>query len=74
MDPDLLLVIGIVLGLLAIPAILSAFTDGRPPRAAAILVMVAAGLIGMAVVNRPMAYTLDEVPDVFLRVIGRYLN
>ncbi|MCC6306458.1 MAG: hypothetical protein IT545_14860 [Rhodobacteraceae bacterium] len=74
MDPDLLLVIGILLGLLAIPAILSAFTDGRPPRAAAILVMVAAGLIGMAVVNRPMAYTLDEVPDVFLRVIGRYLN
>ncbi|MCL4187882.1 MAG: hypothetical protein KJZ85_09755 [Rhodobacteraceae bacterium] len=74
MDPDLLLVIGIVLGVLAVPAILSAFTDGRPPRAAAILIMVSAGLIGLAVVNRPMAYTLDEVPDVVVRVIGRYLN
>jgi len=74
MDPDLLLVIGIVLAVLAVPAILSAFTDGRPPRAAAILIMVAAGLIGLAVVNRPMTYTLDEVPDVFVRVIGRYLG
>lgn len=74
MDPDLLLVVGIVLGLLAIPAVLAAFTDGRPPRAAAILIMLAAGLIGLAVVNRPTAYTIDEVPDAFVRVIGRYLN
>ena len=74
MDPDLLLVIGIALGVLAVPAVIAAFTDSRPPRAAAILIMVAAGLIGMAVVNRPMAYTIDEVPVVFAKVVGRYLN
>ncbi len=74
MDTDLVLVIGVVLGVLAVPALVAAFADGRPPRSAAILVMVAAALIVLAIHNRPAGYRFDELPDAFVRVIGRYLN
>ena len=40
MDPDLMLVIGLVIGGFSIPSIMGALADGRVPRAAAIAVMV----------------------------------
>lgn len=74
MDSDLSLVIGIIMAVFAIPALLSAFSEGRAPRVGAILVMIASGLIVVAVLNRPSGYRLDEVPDAFVRVIGKYLR
>ena len=72
MDSDLFLVIGIVLGAFAIPALLSAFSEGRAPRVGAILVMMSCGLIAVAVLNKPTGYKLNEIPDVFVEVIGKY--
>lgn len=74
MDADLMLVVGVVLLMLALPPLLSAFSEGRPPRAAAILVMIGGTLLVLALTDRPGGYQIAEIPKVFLTVIGRYLN
>lgn len=74
MDFDLFLVIGIVVGILAVPALLGAYSENRPPRAAAILFLIGGGLIATALTQAPQGYTFAEIPDLFVRVIGRYLN
>jgi hypothetical protein len=73
-DPDLFLVIGAVLLVLAVPSLLSAFAESRPPRTAAILAIAAGILIVVAVRNNPSGYSISELPDVFIRVFGRYIN
>ncbi len=72
MDADLFLVIGIVLLTFALPPILGALSEGRAPRAAAIVVLVGGTLVVLAVNQRP--YTLDEVPRAFVRVVGKFIN
>ena len=74
MNSDLMLVIGLVIGVLVIPALLNAWTEGRTPRAAAIMVMIAIGLVVGAVRMHPGGYALADVPDVFFRVLGRLIN
>ena len=74
MDSDLFLVIGIVMAAFAIPSLLSAFSEGRAPRVGSIMVLIASGLIVVALLNRPSGYRLDEVPGAFVRVIGKLTN
>lgn len=74
MDSDLLLVIGIVIGVLAIPALLSAYSEDRAPRAGAIAVLIAGVLIVVAVNNKPGGYKISQLPDAFYRVIGHYIK
>ncbi|SMX45299.1 hypothetical protein [Actibacterium lipolyticum] len=74
MDTDLFLVIGVVLGVLAIPSLLGAYSEGRPPRAASIMVLIAGTLILLAVTNHPSGYAINDVPEAFVRVFGRYVN
>lgn len=73
MDYDLFFAVGTVLLVLAFPAVVGAFAHGRPPRAAAILVMVGGTLAGLAVSERPGVYTFEEAPAVFGRVVSHYL-
>ncbi len=74
MDPDLYFVIGLILSFLALPSVINAFTDGRAPRRAAVLVMLGGGLILLAVDARPGAYSVAGIPDVVIRVIERFLG
>ncbi len=74
MDTELMLVIGIVTGVLAIPALLGAYSESRPPRAAAILFLIGGGLVAIALTGAPRAYGFADIPGLFVRVIGRYLN
>lgn len=74
MDPDLLFVLGCVLGVLAIPAVVSAFADERTPRAPALIIVIATGMVAYAVLERPGNYNLDTAPQVFARVIGQMLR
>lgn len=74
MDPDLMLVIGLVVGGFSIPSIMGAFADGRVPRAAAIAVMVSGGLIVLAIRDHPGGYSISDIPDVFVGVVARYIN
>ena len=72
MDTDFYLVIGIIACVLAIPSLLSAFTEGRPPRAGAILILIGGVLVVVALSNHGRGYSFAEIPDVFMRVIGRF--
>jgi len=74
LDADLIFVIGVIVGLLSIPALLSAFSESRPPRAAAMMVMIAAGLIVVAVLQKPGGYNVEQAPDVFFGVVARLVN
>jgi len=73
-DPDLIFVIGLIVGILAVPALLSAFSESRAPRAAAIMIMIAAGLVAIAVIQKPGGYTLNEAPEILFSVVGRIVN
>ena len=73
MDTDLLLVAGVVLLALTLPAIVSALTDGRPPRLAALVVMIGGTMVAIALSSRPGGYSFAEMPDVITRVVARFL-
>lgn len=74
MDTDLNYVIGLLIAGFAIPSIVSAYSDSRPPRAGAIALMVGAGLVALAVINSPGTYSIRSTPDAFVRVVGHYIN
>ncbi|MGK7651097.1 MULTISPECIES: hypothetical protein [unclassified Roseovarius] len=74
MDPDLIFVIGLVLGVFSIPSILSALSDGHAPRVAAVTIIASAVMIFWAVSNNPGGYEFNEIPDVFVQVVARYLT
>lgn len=74
MDPDLFLVIGIVIAVLTIPSLISAYIEGRTPRAGAVLILLSGTLIVLALSKHPAGYSFKDVPEAFLRVAGRYFN
>jgi len=73
MPHDAFLVTGVVLAGFAVPAMLSAWSDGRSPRAAAITVMIAGGLIATAALTWPGGFSPAEVPNAFVRMAARVL-
>jgi len=73
MEPDLALVLGVVIAGFSIPSVLSAMSDKRAPRASALTILIGGGLILFAVQSQPGGYSLDDVPEVFSRVFNRYL-
>ena len=72
MDTDLILVIGLALAVLSIPSVVSAFSDGRAPRASALTVLIAGGMIVYAINTHPGGYALEDVPDAVLHVVAHY--
>lgn len=74
MGSDLFLVSGVILAALALPALLNAYSEGRAPRGAALLIVAAGGCIVYAVMTTPTGYTLRDVPHAFARVFAMFLN
>lgn len=74
MTLDLLLAVGIVIAGFSIPAIVSAFSDNRPPRAAALLVLLGGGMVAWALASKPGGYTLDEIPDIFMKAVRYFIG
>ena len=74
MDFDLMLVVGAILVALSIPSMLSAYADDRKPWVGAMVLLIACVLIAMVVTKKPGGLVLDEVPNIFFTVIGRYIN
>jgi len=73
-DSDLFLFLGMIVATFAIPGVVAAFADSRPPRAAAMAILVGGGLILFAFLTKPGGYAPGEIPDVFLRELARILN
>ena len=73
MTPDVALVLGLVLAGLAVPSMLSAFADRRAPRASALTILIAGGLLLYAIQTQPSGYTFQDIPEAFVRVIGQIL-
>lgn len=74
MDYDLVLVIGLVIGILSVPSMLSAWVDGRAPRGSAVTVLVSGVLLVVALTQNPQRYQWTDIPHVVVEVIGRYLR
>ena len=74
MDADIALVLGLVIAILTIPSVLSAFLDDRPPRASAITILIAGALILYAIMTRPGGIPIAQVPDIVMTVIARFLR
>ncbi|MDG1352573.1 MAG: hypothetical protein P8P70_05280 [Sulfitobacter sp.] len=73
MDTDLVLLVGIVIAALSVPSVLSALSDKRAPRASAITILIAGGLILFAMQGKPGGYRLAELPGIVVNVIARYM-
>lgn len=73
MDSDLILIIGLVLGLLCIPAAMAAYSENRPPRAPLITLIIAAAMVIFALQSKPGGYAVSDIPEVFFSVVARYL-
>ena len=73
MDPDLVLVIGVVLGVFSVPSIVSAISEGRAPRVAAVTLILAGALILWAINASPEDFKFEDVPGAFVRVVAKYL-
>ena len=71
MDTDLVLTLGIVLLVLSVPSLLSAWAESRAPRLGAIMAIVALGMIAAALLIRPGGYAFNDVPGVMIGVVSR---
>ncbi len=73
MTPDSALVFGLILIFVSFPALISAWSDGRPPRASSLTLLLVFGLILFAVQTAEPGYTLAAIPEVILRVVASWL-
>jgi hypothetical protein len=71
MDTDLILTLGIVMLVLSLPSLLSAWVDGRAPRVGAILCISGIGAIVGALMSKPGGYAFNDVPSVIFAVLTR---
>lgn len=74
MDPDTTLIAGLVMAVFSLPAIISAFSDGRTPRVAAIVMVIAGGLVIYALNTKPGGYRMQDIPEVFFQVVAKFTN
>ena len=70
MSSDQILVLGLVLGVFSVPAIFSALSERRTPRVAAFVIIAAGCLVIWAFNKKPGGYTLEDIPNAFIRVVA----
>lgn len=73
-DADLLLTVGIVLLVLSVPSLLSAWVEGRAPRIGAIMAIAALGMIVSALLINPGGYAFNQVPGVMIKVVAGFFQ
>ncbi|MCL3882138.1 hypothetical protein [Marivita sp. GX14005] len=73
MAPDTSLVLGLALGVLSLPAIVSAISQGRSPRVATVILILAGGFIVYALSQKPGGYALEQIPAVVARVLQSWV-
>jgi hypothetical protein len=73
-DADLLLTIGIVVLVLSVPSLLSAWAESRAPRMGAIMFVAAVGMIVGALMTNPGGYAFNDVPGVMVKVVAGFFQ
>jgi len=73
MDSDTVLVIGLALAWLGVPAFVAAYAHRRNPYRAMTMLVMAGGCIAWATLSQPGGYQFSELPDVVFRVLGQLL-
>ena len=71
MDTDLLLTVGILLLVLSVPSLLSAWVESRVPRMGAIMAVASLGMIVAALMYNPGGYAFQQVPGVIIKTVMR---
>ncbi len=74
MHPDQIVVIGLLLIVLAIPSMIRAYADGRPPRVASVVLLSGMGLGVYAQLHKPGGYDLAGLAEAVYVVIGDLLR
>ena len=74
MDPDIIIVAGMVIVILGIAALVSAFSDRRRPWVALGLFAAGGGAITYAVRGNPGVYSLDRLDVPVFNVIAMIIN
>lgn len=70
MSPEHLLVLGLFLAVIAVPAMLSAHSDNRPPLVGAVVAVAAVAVLLHGHARQPGGYRLADIPDAVYGVIG----
>jgi hypothetical protein len=73
MDADMAMAVGLVLGVLSVPSLISAISEGRAPRIGALTFVIAGGFVLWALSTKPGGYTVAELPAVIVHVIARFI-
>ena len=73
MPSDNALVLGFFLLLLSVPAMISAWSDGRVPRVSLFVGLCGVGAVGYAVWMADPAYTVADIPEAVLRVVAQWI-
>lgn len=74
MDTDLALTVGILLMVLSVPSLLSAWVESCAPRLGSVMFVGAGALIVYALTTRPGGYAFQEVPGVMVTVLAGFFN
>lgn len=74
MDPDTALILGMGLMVLSIPSLIAAWSDGRAPRVAAIVLLAGAGIGYYALRQKEGGYTWSDIPNVLYTFIAQVMN
>ncbi|MCB1328585.1 MAG: hypothetical protein KDK28_03620 [Maritimibacter sp.] len=74
MPYDLFLIIGLIIVVLAIPAIFSAVSDGHAPRVPALVILIGGGLATFAATQKPGGYVIIDIPHVFIDVLSQVVR
>jgi hypothetical protein len=73
MDPDTLFVLGLFLGIMAIPSIVSAWSDGHVPRVASVVLILGGALMLWAHSQQVGGYTIEQIPRLIVKVVGKFI-
>ena len=70
MDPDYMIVLGLLFCFIGAGALVEAFSHARPPRMAMLLFVLGGSGVVYAFAEKPGGYSFAEIPGVFATVIG----
>ncbi|SPF77681.1 hypothetical protein [Pseudoprimorskyibacter insulae] len=74
MNSDTAILLGLFLLILAIPAIISAMSERRAPRVAALVLIGGGALVVYAFRSKEGGYTAEELPMVLYTMIGKLMQ